>query len=102
MCVMSLRDVTSGEVWSVTRGPSHGQWSSQRRRCQDAEHSHVSRHFLVCTQSALPTPDLNNLRIRVSLPSHEDTVSGSGLAHNLQVPQYCQYNHDPHVRLKEK
>ena len=28
-------------------------------------------------------------------PSHEDTVSGPGPAHNLQVPQYCQY--DPHV-----
>ena len=43
-----------------------------------------SRHFLVCT---LLTPDLNNSRIRVSLPSHEDTVSGPCLAHNLQVPQ---------------
>ena len=43
-----------------------------------------SRHFLVCT---LLTPDLNNPRIRVSLPSHEDTVSGPHLAHNLQVPQ---------------
>ena len=60
--------------------------------------THMSHDiFWSAHRSALPTPDLNNLRIRVSLPSHEDTVSGSGLAHNLQVPQYCQYDHDPHV-----
>ena len=87
----------TGEVWSVTRPP----WSVVTRveavsGCGTLTRMITTFFGLLRLRSALTAHSGSQQSLDRSFsPSHEDTVSGPGPAHNLQVPQYCQY--DPHV-----